>query len=331
MTTSYLSDHPKVNGIDIHHHFLPPVFVDGLTQAGHPTAAQAAALAWSPKKSLAMMDEIGIETAMLSLSLPGVSFSGAADPATLARQCNKYSAGLIADYPGRFGAFASLPMLDPEAAMGEITYALDVLKLDGVQLLSNIRGKYLGDADFGPILADLNRRRAIVFLHPNHPPGHGYNDFVEFPHDVSRAMASLTESGAVERYPRIRYILAYGGGTIPFIAARITVVGMDVLGSFLKTMISYLRRARTMRRMRYDLTAATDRYTLQALTGHAKPARILMGSNFPWTPFPAFVRQQEALRTNGKLNLADIEAIERGNAFKLFSSVQIHAAEALEV
>lgn len=331
MDTSDLSPRPKVNGIDIHHHFLPPVFVDGLTRSGHPDAAKVAALAWSPEKSLGMIEETGIETAMLSLSLPGVSFPMAADPATLARQCNEFAASMIADHPGRFGAFACLPMLDIEAAMGEITYALDVLKFDGVQLLSNVRGKYLGDADFDPVLAELNRRKAIVFLHPNHPPGHGYNDFVEFPHDVSRAMASLTESGAVERYPHIQYILAYGGGTIPFIAARITVVGMDVLGSFLKTMISYLRRARTMRRMRYDLTAATDRYALQALIGHAKPARILMGSNFPWTPVGAFVRQQEALRTYSAFDLADIEAIEHGNAFKLFSSVHSRGIMALEV
>jgi predicted TIM-barrel fold metal-dependent hydrolase len=305
-------------GIDIHHHLMPPFFVDALAHSGHPAAAQAAALVWSPGSSVAMMDESGIETAIVSLSLPGVSFARAADPAALARQCNEYAARLIADYPGRFGAFGSLPMLDVQAAMDEIAYALDTLQLDGVMLLSNVQGRYLGDAGFDPILAELDRRKATVFLHPNPAPGPGFNDFVEFPHEVTRALASLTESGGIERYRRIRYILAYGGGTIPFIASRVTVVGMDVIGSFLKTMIRFYQRVRTMQRMSYDLCASTDPFAWRALYGHAKPARILMGSNYPWTSPAAFARQQAELRGFDELDQPQIASIERGNSLKLF-------------
>ncbi len=318
MGSSTPSVHATTGGIDIHHHFLPPAFAEALAQSGHPAAAQVLALAWSPEKSLAMMDEAGIETAIVSLSLPGASFRGAADPAPLARQCNEYAARMIADYPGRFGAFASLPMLDAQAAIAEVEYALDILKLDGVTLLSNVRGRYPGDANFDPLLAELNRRRAIVFLHPNQAPGPGLNDFVEFPHEVTRALASLTESGGIERYSRIRYILAYGGGTIPFIASRVTVVGMDVFGNLLKTMISYLKRARTMQRMNYDLTASTDPYAWRALYGHTQTTRILMGSNYPWTSPAAFARQRAELRAFEELDLPGIEAIERGNTLKLF-------------
>jgi predicted TIM-barrel fold metal-dependent hydrolase len=318
MGSSTPSLHAATGGIDIHHHFLPLSFVDALAQSGHPAAVKAEALAWSPEKSLAMMDASGIETAIVSLSLPGASFTGAADPAALARQVNEYAARMIDDYPGRFGAFASLPMLDPQAAMAEVEYALDTLKLDGVTLLSNVRGRYLGDSDLNPILAELNRRKATVFLHPNQAPSPGFNDFVEFPHEVTRALASLTESGGIERYHRIRYILAYGGGTIPFIASRVTVVGMDVFGSFLKTMIRYFQRARTMQHMNYDLTASTDPFAWRALYGHTKPTRILMGSNYPWTPPAAFTRQQAELRAFEDLDLPQIESIERGNSLKLF-------------
>jgi aminocarboxymuconate-semialdehyde decarboxylase len=202
--------------------------------------------------------------------------------------------------------------------MGEVEYALDTLKLDGVMLLSNVRGGYLGDAEFEPLLAELNRRKAIVFMHPNQAPSPGFNDFVEFPHEVTRALASLTESGGIERYNRIRYILAYGGGTIPFIAARVTVVGMDVFGNFLMTMISYLKRARTMQRMNYDLTSSTDPFAWRALYEHAKSTRILMGSNYPWTSPTAFARQQAELRAFEDLDLPGIESIERGNSLKLF-------------
>jgi predicted TIM-barrel fold metal-dependent hydrolase len=304
--------------IDVHHHFLPPSFVDALTQSAHPAAPQAEALAWSPERSLAIMDASGIETAILSLSLPGVSFSGAADPPALARQSNEYAARLIADYPDRFGAFASLPVLDEQAAMGEVEYALDTLKLDGVTLLSNVHGRYLGDPYFDPLLAELDRRKAVVFLHPNQAPSPGFNDFVEFPHDITRALASLTESGGVERYGRIRYILAYGGGTIPFIAARVTIVGMDVSGNLWKTMIRYLKRARTMQRVNYDLTASTDLLAWRALSGHTKPTRILMGSNYPWTSPTAFTRQRADLRAFAVLDRPQIESIERDNSLKLF-------------
>jgi predicted TIM-barrel fold metal-dependent hydrolase len=310
--------HATTRGVDIHHHILPPSYVDALAQAGHPAAAEAETLAWSPEKSLVMMDAAGIETAIVSLSLPGASFSGAADPAALARQSNEYAARIIADYPGRFGAFASLPMLDAQAALGEIEYALDTLQLDGVLLLSNVRGRYLGEPDFEALLTELNRRKATVFLHPNRAPGPGFNDFVEFPHDVARALASLTESGGIERHRRIRYILAYGGGTIPFIASRVTVVGMDVIGSFLKTMIRYVQRVLIMQRMNYDLTASTDPYAWRALHGHVKANRILMGSNYPWTPPVAFARQQTELRAFEDLEPPQIESIERGNSLKLF-------------
>lgn len=305
-------------GIDIHHHFLPPFYLEALAQSGHPAAAEAEALAWSPETSLAMMDKAGIETAIVSLSLPGASFTGAVDPAALARQGNEYAAGMIDDYPGRFGAFASLPMLDPQAAMAEVEYAFDSLKLDGVILLSNVRGRYLGDSDFDELFAELDRRKALVFLHPNQAPSPGFNDFVEFPHEVTRALASLTESGGIERYHRIRYIFAYAGGTIPFIASRVTVVGMDVFGSFLKTMIRYLQRVRIMQRMNYDLAASTDPYAWGALYGLTKPTRILMGSNYPWTSPAAFNRQQVELRTFEDLDLPRIESIERGNSLKLF-------------
>ena len=318
MSSDKALPHGTMGGIDVHHHFIPPSFVNALEQSRHPAAEQARALAWSPERSLGMMDAAGIETAIVSLSLPGTCFNGAPDPAALARQCNEVAAQMVADYPGRFGGFASLPMLDTQSALDELEYALDTLKLDGVMLLSNVQGSYLDDARFTPLLAELNRRRAIVFLHPNQAPGPGFNDFVEFPHEVTRAMAALTVSGGLERYTRIRFILAHAGGTIPFIAARVTVVGMDVFGNFLKTMIRYLQRVRTMQRMRYDLTASTDPYAWRALYGHTKPTHILMGSNFPWTPPAAYAQQQATLRTYQELDLPQLESIERGNALKLF-------------
>ncbi len=318
MSSEYRSLTSTARGVDIHHHYLPPDYVAALRKARHPASAQAEALAWSPESSLAMMDSCGIETAILSLSLPGIAFEGAPDPAALARGCNEYAARMMSEHPGRFGAFAELPLPDVEAALGELAYALDTLRLNGVQLLSNIAGRYIGEVAFDPVLAELNRRKANVFLHPNDPPGAGYNDFVEFPHDVTRAVGSLTESGALERYPRIRYILAYGGGTIPFIAARVTVVGVDVFANVVKTMMRFLKRVRTMQRMSYDITASTDAFALMGLYKHAGAARLLMGSNYPWSPPAAFVRQKAELRAFDALGSEGCQSIERINSLKLF-------------
>jgi hypothetical protein len=188
-------------------------------------------------------------------------------------------------------------------------------------LLSNIRGRYLGDKGFDALFSELDRRGAVVFLHPGEAPGPGYNDYVEFPHEVTRAVASLTESGALERHPRIRYILAYGGGTIPFIASRVTIVGMDIFGNFLLTMRRFVKRIRAMRRMRYDVTATTDAIALGALCGHASAGQMLMGSNYPWSSREAFTRQQEELRAFEELNGRQTESVERNNSLVLFAGL----------
>src|SRR5918912_1041889 len=143
--------------IDVHHHILPPAYMAGLRQAGLDRSRGIDFPPWRPEDSLEFMDGQGIAAAVLSLSTPGVAFGGSAGGAgvstgahaaaarRLAREVNEWAAGLVRDHPGRFGALATLPLPDVDAALAELAHALDVLGLDGVVLLASAGGRYLGD------------------------------------------------------------------------------------------------------------------------------------------------------------------------------------------
>ena len=94
------------------------------------------------------MERLGIRAQLLSLSSPGVSFLTGQQAQDLARSVNEFAASTIRDNSPRFGAFATLPLPDVDTALEELTYALDSLKLDGVGLLSNYGGLYLGGPEF---------------------------------------------------------------------------------------------------------------------------------------------------------------------------------------
>ncbi|MGH7906775.1 MAG: amidohydrolase family protein, partial [Candidatus Binataceae bacterium] len=151
--------------IDVHNHYLPPGYHDAVKAAFNGSPDGIPRLPdWSSSTALEMMDRQGIATAMLSVSSPGVHFGGDQAARSLARSVNEFAARLTIDHPGRFGAFASLPMPDVDGALQEIAYALDVLKLDGFVMLTNANGIYLGDERFAPVFDELNRRHAVVFI-----------------------------------------------------------------------------------------------------------------------------------------------------------------------
>ena len=148
--------------IDIHHHMLPDFYIEALNARGYDVSDLPE---WTPESSLALMDSLGIEKAILSVPSPGTS-----DP-ELARSLNEYAARLESAHRGRFGAFAVLPFPDVEASVREVAHALDELELDGVILFSNVEEAYLGDPEHDAILAELDRRGATVFVHANDRPG----------------------------------------------------------------------------------------------------------------------------------------------------------------
>lgn len=158
---------------------------------------------------------------MLSISAPGVYFGDLEEARALGRECNEYAARVREEHPGRFGSFAVLPMPFTAHACSEAVYALDVLKSDGVVLLGSTEGKFPGAPEFDELMAELDRRQAVVFVHPNL---HGTSEelgldapgfLIEFLCDTTCAALNLILTGMVERFPHICWILAHAGGFLP--------------------------------------------------------------------------------------------------------------------
>lgn len=215
--------------IDTHHHFYAPEYqkawLDWEVQRKLPHFPSQ--VAWTRERSIEEMDKGGVRTSVLSLaSTPGVWFdAGAQSAARMARICNEYGAGMVRDFPGRFGLFATLPMLDVDSTLKEIAYAFDVLKADGVGLQTNYGDKWPGDASFRPIFEELNRRRAVVYFHPLVASCCGrlsvgtFPAVIEVPHDTTRAVTSLLLSGTFARFRDIRWLFSHAGGQFPCLPA----------------------------------------------------------------------------------------------------------------
>jgi predicted TIM-barrel fold metal-dependent hydrolase len=178
---------------------------------------------WSLDGTLAYLDAARIDVAVLSISAPGVHFGDDAAARALARRCNECLAECRRQHPQRFGGLAALPLPNVDGSLEELDYALDGLGLDGVALMTNAGGAYLGDSRFAPLFAELQRRGAVAFVHPTTSPdpiAHtlGLPDtLLDFPVDTSRAIAKLHYSNTFARTPDVKYVFPHAGGTIPFV------------------------------------------------------------------------------------------------------------------
>lgn len=299
--------------IDTHQHIIPPHYAAWLAKHGLNAGGRAIP-EWSVDSALELMDQGRIATAILSVSTPGAHIGDDRQAREIARSVNEFSADVARRRPDRFGFFATLTLPDVEGAIAEARHALDHLGADGVVLLANVGGVYLGEPTWEPLMAELDRRAAVVFVHPSSlpaPPVPGIAPFVaDFLLDTTRAAINLARMRTFERFPNLKIILSHAGGFLPFAAERVARACSDD-GENIAEGLARLRQ------FYFDVALSSSPFALPSLLAFADPERITYGSDWPFAPAARSLHFARLL-DEFPLTAEQRGAIDRSNAVKLF-------------
>lgn len=303
--------------VDVHHHFNAPG-----GRGGQP--------AWSPQKAVEEMDGAGIAVA---IGWPGpVVADNVAAGRDRARSINEFGARIANTNPTRFGLFASPPPLtDVDGALNEIAYAMDVLHADGIGLITHYDDRWLGDPAFTPVFAELNRRAAVVFVHPQGTQGGsvgacncgmlGYQTpsmtaaWLEYPFNTARSILNLMATGTLRAYPDIRFIFCHGGGAFTSLLSRITgfsgwfAIGADKLNEMFPEGVEA-----EYKRLFFECAQAYAAQNMALLRSLVPDSHILFGTDYDRFPLSHSVEQFTRLALSPEVRTA----IECGNARRLF-------------
>lgn len=296
--------------IDIHHHIVPPFYLSALARFDITKVSSSSFPNWNPEQSLELMNRQNIAIALASISTPGIFFGNIDFTKNLARLCNNYLSDLIRKYSKRFGGFATLPLPDYEKSIEELEYALDTLKLDGVGMLTNINGKYIGDPEFKELFTEMNKRKTIVFIHPNSPPEEKLPNLsfpastLEFVFDTTRAIANLLYNDIFRKYKNIKFIFAHAGGTAPYIAWRITFGNKRLRNLF--------------QSLYYETALSATKNVFRTLMELTDISHILFGSDYPFVHEIVVKEMIQLIANNQDFDEEERFMIEQKNAISLF-------------
>jgi predicted TIM-barrel fold metal-dependent hydrolase len=213
---------------------------------------------------------------------------------------------------------AAMPLPDVEASLKEIAYAFDTLHADGVGIPTSFGNVWPGDARFDPFWAELNRRKAIVVMHPYAPnccgdlQPHIAESLLEYPYDTGRAFASLLFTGTLVKYPDVRYTFCHGGGTLPYLAGRIVNLANGSVKDIQTVAPGGIEAM--MKRMYYDTANATFPATMAALLREIPTSQIMFGTDYPYITGKENIGPLDA----DHLSAADLTAIAHGTAERMF-------------
>ncbi|KAL4995192.1 hypothetical protein BDV10DRAFT_188308 [Aspergillus recurvatus] len=309
--------------IDVHSHYLPDVYreyyleygpavPDGMpawpVRLADPTSSVTVGLnsseqEWDVDAHLQMADAMNITKSYLSISSPGVHLVAGNDQLArdIARQVNIAGAEVKKAYPDRFGLWVSLPLPDIDGSLEELAYGMDHLDADGVVLMTNVDGYYLGHERYERLWAELDRRAAVIFIHPttgcisettaDNPVGvcarpaaplpQYPSPIFEFFFDTTRAIINLFYSGAISRYPNIKYVVAHAGACLPPLIERFATFGS--LAAADPSVSPGFVKERLRRQFYFDLAGLPFPDQLHGLLPFVGSEQILYGSDYPFT------------------------------------------------
>ncbi len=235
--------------IDVHAHYVPKSCLDieakgpdgsiygirvvqeGSRQVAYTHNARNVALdpeqIYSIERRLIDMQAQQVD--MQVLSVPPFCFFYAIDPPASLKLCQRINnafAETVQKSPHHFTALANLPMQAPEEAAKELERSVRELGLRGAEICSNINGKNLDDKGFAPFYAKLQELDVPVFIHPSNVLGgerlrrYHLQNLIGNPSDTAVAAASLIFGGVLKEFPRLKFYLAHGGGSCPYIRGR---------------------------------------------------------------------------------------------------------------
>lgn len=238
-----------------------------------------------PAERIEMMDELGIQTQVLSVPSPNAYFLPPEPAERLARSVNEEFAEICREHPGRFEALAMLPMTDIDRAIRVLDDAQGELGAKGIMILSNIDGVPLDDARFEPFWEKANEERLLVYVHPTVPdaPHHDVQALsiaIGFFAESTLALARLAYSGVFHRYPRIRWVFSHLGGTAPFMLPRFDSYWRqfeDIRENCPEPPSSYIKG------LVFD-TATTHQPAITCAAETVGVDRLVFGSDYPHVP-----------------------------------------------
>ena len=303
--------------VDFHAHAILPSYADGLKRLGIDAAAEEGfpLPQWSAEAHLQFMADAGMDYSVLSMPTPHTYHGDAGLAREVTRRVNEDYAALCRKYPDKFGFVAALPLPDVEGALAEIAYATEHLGALGVKVASNSDGVYLGDPRFDSLFAELDKRGALVILHPS-PARNlpregvvtgGVMALYEYPADTTRAVLNMLANRTPEKFPRVRLVVPHCGSFLPYMKSR--AGGMFKLLSAMGKMEPVDLEA-GMKNLWFDLAGDPTPDQMDMLLRITDEHHIVYGSDYPYVLAPIVLQRKKAL---------DEVLAERGLSGKIYA------------
>ena len=312
--------------IDVHHHCVLPEYEAALVRSGAADPSKPLRRNSSPAEAAAAMASLGIEAAIVNpLSVAGVHHGSDADARYLCQSASDALAAFVSAVPGKLGFFAPLPYPDVDGSLRHMAYALDTLKADGLILMSQQNGTYVGDTRGEPLWAEMDRRGAVVLVHPARPAFIDelttkiWGAIIEYPFETTRVAAFLIYNEVMRKYPNIKWILAHAGGCLPYLSFRLSqlMTEQDIARPAFSDRVPE-GAAGYVGKFYFDTAISGSAAALAGLTAVTEPSHILFGSDWPYIHRQTVETQTTTLQTWPGFTLETFAAMERENALALF-------------